>query len=107
MKNQNPYKPSIASAASAGRSSPGTKRSAWKWAGYGFVVGAVIPIGLGIYSLWSDAAYHTAHPEVDQYRCGLGGLAVMVAIFIMPPIFGCIGALVGAVLSKLPRIFGD
>ena len=52
-------------------------------------------------------AYEAALPVAERSRCGNGTLAAMMVIFFGPPIFGCIGALVGAALSRLPRIFGD
>ena len=107
MKNQNPYEPSLTCPTPERRIVPRMKRSAWMWAGYGFLVGAVLPIGLGAYSIWVDAAYEAALPVAERSRCGNGTLAAMMVIFFGPPIFGCIGALVGAALSRLPKIFGD
>ena len=85
---------------------PRMKRSAWMWAGYVFLVGAVLPIGLGTYSIWVNAAHEAALPVAERSRCGNGTLAVMMVIFFGTPVFGCIGALVGAVLSKYVWKFG-
>ena len=81
MKNQNPYEPSLTCPTPERRIVPRMKRSAWMWAGYGFLVGAVLPIGLGAYSIWVDAAYEAALPVAERSRCGNGTLAAMMVIF--------------------------
>ena len=104
MADLNPYEPVRTVADQASHTPPRT-RSSKRWALVGFLIAAAFPIAGGINLLQTDAAYQASLPEPEKYNCGMGMLAAVMAIVIVAPSCGFVGALIGFGLSKLPRIF--
>ena len=73
------------------------------WSFAGFLLGALMPVALGIYSLQSEAAYRASLPEEDRILCGMGTLTVLTMMGIGIPLLGVVGGLIGYCLPRLPR----
>ena len=104
MADINPYEPAK-TIADPTLPTPAPTRSTLVWALVGLFVGAAIPAILGILSIRQEAAYNAALPEMERNGCGMGGLAALMVIVIGSPLFGCIGALSGFLLSKITPKF--
>lgn len=69
----------------------------------GFLVGAAVPLAVGVSGIAYSVAYHNAHP--DAYVCGTSGCLTFALIFILGPACGVFGAAVVVISSSLWRFF--
>jgi len=73
-----------------------------RWAVAGFLLGAALPVGYGIYGLQQHVVY-TASLAPGEGACGMGALAAAMMICVVGPFCGAIGAASGwtAAMAKL------
>ncbi len=60
----------------------------------GFVIGAVLPVGYGVYGKLQHYAY-VASLGPDQGACGMGAVSALGMIFVVGPFCGAIGSVLG------------
>lgn len=68
----------------------------------GFLSGAVLPVGYGIYVFQHEAA-HAATLAPGEAMCGSGGMLAMMMICVAGPVLGGIGAAAGWLIAKITR----
>jgi hypothetical protein len=76
------------------------ERSGVRWATIGFVLGAALPVGLGVHMHYELNAYVASQPP-GTFVCGLPGLVPIGLIFGVGPFLGCIGAMLGRIAEVL------
>ena len=68
----------------------------------GFAIGAVLPVGYGMYAMYHESVYYASLPQGDDFaRCGMGSLAAFMMIFFVGPICGAIGPAAGFAASAI------
>ena len=65
-----------------------------RWALIGFLLGAALPVGYGIYSVHQFRLYVASLPP-NTIACGNAVLGAFVLILVVGPFFGMIGAAFG------------
>lgn len=65
----------------------------------GTLIGVLIPLSLGAYGVYQDAAYAATLPP-DVARCGMGAMGAYLTALVGGPTFGIIGGLIGWLISQ-------
>ena len=98
MQDDNPYSSPVGE---TNRPSANQKHNSRKqWALIGFALGAIVPIGYGVYGMQRHYAYVSSLGP-NEAACGMGALGPMAMIFVVGPFCGIIGALSGWIASGI------
>jgi len=72
----------------------------------GFLIGAALPIGFGAYRLYQH--YMSLPPLAPgEAACGNGAIVPFLLIFVVGPISGMIGAVLGRMVSRSSTVEGN
>ena len=92
MQDSNPYQlPKDRSRNGSANAKPFSRR---RWALLGFLIGAIYPIGCGIYGICQFRLYVATLPQ-GMPVCGMPVLGAYAMILVVGPVFGLIGAALG------------
>ncbi|TWU60764.1 hypothetical protein Poly51_10450 [Rubripirellula tenax] len=77
------------------------RRSAWPlFVIWGFVVGASLPVALGLFQLHSISVYNASLPP-GTATCGNPVVGALALIFFLGPFGGFVGAVIGGAISAV------
>jgi len=96
MRDANPYQSPQANGSTL--ESGDTPRSKLRWAVRGFVVGAAVPVGFGLYGL-AESWWYAATVSLGPNEALCGNPLPLFLIILGGPLFGFTGAMIGAVAA--------